>query len=545
VSRIDPANGAVRKTVAVGGYSVSLVASAAGVWVGTRPGGDHRGGRLVLLDTRRFQSIDPQVEYETPPPGFLGLVNDTLVAYDHTAGVDGFQLVPDLALRLPQATDDGRTYVFVLRPELRYSDGRSVRASDFRRAMTRLFRVGSPGTSFFSVLVGGPECVARPVSCRLPRGVVADDATRTMTFHLSAPDPDFLFKLALGLVVPIPPQTPMHEVRSHPIPGTGPYVFAQVGAKQFTFVRNPRFREWSHAAQPDGNPDRIVWRFGLSADEEIRAVASGHGDWTGDFPSDLSRVVRRYAAEVHSNVFPGGYFVQIDTRHPPFNDVRVRRALNFAVDRSEIVRLSGGPTANAPLCQVIPPGLPGYRRYCPYSLDFARAAALTAASGTRGQRVTVWSISDSGSAEAAAPYLAAVLKRLGYRAQVRVITSQQMPRLSPKAVSAMQLHPVVFGPDYPSASEIYSLFLACDGQFTHQQFCDRGLDRKAERAESLRLTDPRRSAALWASIDRTLVDRAVWVPLTTQRILDFVSPRLRNYEFSPVYHFLPAQAWLR
>jgi peptide/nickel transport system substrate-binding protein len=557
VMRINPTSGAVPKRVHVGGAPVSLVGTPSGVWVGTGPSGDlHHGGTLVLLDTLRFRSIDPQVDYETTPPGFLGLVNDTLVAYDHTAGTDGFQLVPDLALRLPQPMDDGRTYVFELRPRLRYSDGRPVRASDFARSMTRLFRVGSPGSSFFSVVVGGPACVSRPAACHLTRGVVADDGTRTVTFHLIAPDPDFLFKLALGFVVPIPPGTPMHEVRSRPIPGTGPYEFAQVGAKQFTFVRNPRFVEWSHAAQPNGNPDRIIWRFGLTPDAEIQAVAAGHGDWTGDFPSNLSPIIRRYPTELHSNVFPGGYFVQIDTRHRPFDDVRVRRALNYAVDRSVIVRLSGGSVASAPLCQVIPPGLPGYRRYCPYTLgsradgrwtapDLALAVALVKASGTRGERVTVWSVSDTGSPEPAAPYLAGVLKRLGYRAAVRMLTSEQLAKLSANASSRMQLHLVGFGPDYPSAAEIYSLFLSCHGQWAYHQFCDQRLDRTAEQAEALRLPDPRRSAKMWASIDRTLVDRAVWVPLITQRILDFVSPRLRNYEFSPVYHFLPAQAWLR
>jgi peptide/nickel transport system substrate-binding protein len=159
--------------------------------------------------------------------------------------------------------------------------------------------------------------------------------------------------------------------------------------------------------------------------------------------------------------------------------------------------------------------------------------------------VTVWSVSDTGSPEPAASYLAELLKRLGYRADARVITSTQVSKLSPKAWSRIQLHLDTFGPDWPSFAEMYSLYFSCNGQFSHHSFCDPRLDRTAQQAEALRLSDPSRSAELWAGIDRTLVNRAAWVPLTTQRILDFVSPRLRNYEFSPVYHFLPAQAWLQ
>ena len=369
VSRIDPTRPAVARNLDLGGEPTSLAVAGEGVWVGTRQQAQHRGGTLVLLGARRFTSVDAQVDYEATPGQFLGLVNDGLVAYDHTSGRNGFQLVPDLALGIPTPTDDGRTYVFRLRPGIRYSDGRQLQASDFARAAVRLFHVHSPIASFFRDMLGGPACIVRPARCRLPNGVVADDAARTVSFHLSRPDPDFLFKLALGLFVPIPPGTPMRDIGIRPIPGTGPYRFAKVDAREIVFVRNPRFREWSHAAQPDGNPDRMVWRFGMTPDQEIRAVAAGRADWTGDFPSDLNEVARRYASQLHSNVFPGTFFVQLNTRRPPFDDVRVRRALNYAIDRAAIVRLRGGPIANTPSCQVIPPSLPGYRRYCPYTLD--------------------------------------------------------------------------------------------------------------------------------------------------------------------------------
>jgi DNA-binding SARP family transcriptional activator/ABC-type transport system substrate-binding protein len=559
IARIDVKRGTVRSRTVLRGQPIAITRAGGNnspkpdLWVATVPIAARRGGTLILFDTHRFRSIDPQVDYETTPAGFLGLVNDTLVAFDHTTGAEGFQLVPDLALRLPETRNTGTTYVFEMRPGVRYSTGRVVHASDFVRSMIRLFRVRSPGSGFFSAVVGADECLRDPHDCRLPRGVTADDTSGTLTFHLTRPDPDFLFKLALGFVVPIPPGTPMREVFAKPIVGTGPYIFATVGGNEFTFVRNRRFREWSHAAQPDGNPNRIVWRFGLTPDQELHAVVTGRGDWTGDFPSDIAFAVRNYAANLHSNIFPTAYFAQLNNHQPPFNDLRVRQALNFAIDRRRVVRVSGGPILNAPLCQIIPPGLPGHVNYCPYTRtpgtsgrwtapDLRRANELVSASGTRGEKITVWSISDSGSPEPTAPYLASVLRRLGYRAEVRVVTTAQYSAMSPKAIAAMQLHLVTFGPDYPSASEIYSLFLACQGPLTDGTFCDHQLDRRAREAEAVRVTAPRRSAFLWARLDRTLVDRGIWVPLTTQPILDFVSSRLRDYKFSPVYHFLPAQA---
>jgi YVTN family beta-propeller protein len=557
VARIDPTSGVVAGAVRVGGQPRAISAAGATLWIGSAPLSAHRGGTFVTLASRRFSSVDPQIEYEMPAAQFLGLIYDGLVAYDHTTGAEGLRLVPDLAMSLPSPADGGRTYTFRLRPGLRYSDGRPVLASDFARGMSRLFRVSSPGAGFFTSLAGGRACARRPAACSLARGVRADDAARTVAFHLATADPYFLPKLTLGFVVPIPPGTPTREVGgAHPMPGTGPYRFASIGGREFRMVRNPRFREWSAAAQPDGNPDALVWRFGSSPERNAETVADGRADWAPDTPSNLAAVARHHPGAVHSNTFPTELFAQLNTRRPPFDDLRVRRALNFAIDRRAIVDLKGGPLASTPSCQVIPAGLQGHRGYCPYTLDprrsgrwlatdLKRARALVAASGTRGAPVTVWTVSDNGAADPVARTLAATLRRLGYRARVHVLSSDRLGRLPAHARWAMQLLPIEFGPDYPSPSEIFSLFLACRGAFTWRQFCDHRLDHRLRHLDALTVRSPARAAALWPDLDRQMVRRAVWIPLVDDRIVDVTSARLRNYQFSPVYHFMPAQAGLR
>ena len=91
----------------------------------------------------------------------------------------------------------------------------------------------------------------------------------------------------------------------------------------------------------------------------------------------------------------------------------------------------------------------------------------------------------------------------------------------------------------------FPVFIACHGAFAWRQFCDPEIDRKIRQAEALQLTDPKRAAKLWTRLDHDVVDRAIWLPLTTLRVVDFVSARVRHYQYSPVYFFLPAQAWIR
>src|SRR5439155_23574947 len=109
------------------------------------------------------------------------------------------------------------------------------------------------GRALFDGISGAETC--NQARCDLSRGIVTDETARTVTFHLRAPDPDFLNNLAEhGLATAIPAGTALHDLHFVPIPGTGPYKIASASASEIRYVRNPFFREWSHAARPDGNP---------------------------------------------------------------------------------------------------------------------------------------------------------------------------------------------------------------------------------------------------------------------------------------------------
>jgi len=230
----------------------------------------------------------------------------------------------------------------------------------------------------------------------------------------------------------------------------------------------------------------------------------------------------------------------------------VRQALNLAIDRAAIRRMFG-PAVAFTTCQVLPPSFFGYRRYCPYTLhpqpdgrwtapDLARAGRLIAASGTRGERVTVWGNSDAGTlGTAVVPYTVRLLRRLGYRARARLVPSNYFDSHR-QAFKTMQLIPSA----QANGTTFQMLYnnLSCSAPNNTGFFCDHGLDRATLAALGLEGKDPRAAAAQWARIDRELVDQAVWVPLVNIRWVDFVSARVRNYEADPTVGLIADQVSL-
>ncbi len=161
-------------------------------------------------------------------------------------------------------------------------------------------------------------------------------------------------------------------------------------------------------ARPDGFPDEIVFRLGGPVNAGIAAVERGRMDVGGvslehtEAIEALEDFKARHPSQAHLHEEQATVLAFLNVKHPPFDDVRVRRAVNFAIDRAAI-SASYGPGFARPTCQLRPPGTVGFRRYCPYTAapdgtgewkapDLARARRLVAASGTRGMSVTVWTV---------------------------------------------------------------------------------------------------------------------------------------------------------
>ena len=146
--------------------------------------------------------------------------------------------------------------------------------------------------------------------------------------------------------------------------------------------------------------------------------------------------------------------------------------------------------------------------------------------------------------ERVAPYAARVLRRLGFRVRLRTGTHDEDERLPARTREAIGVIPSNWYADFPSPSTFFDTFLSCRPASAGGLFCDPTLDRWTRQARVLEATNPSRADAARAAIDRRAVDQAAWAPLVNPRAVDFVSTRVHNYQYNPLWGFLASQAWL-
>jgi len=551
LARIDIASRRLVAMSAVGASPAAVVADGRAAWVTTLPAPQaHRGGTLRVQagPMSVCNCADPALAFDPAEWQFLSLVYEGLVAYRHVGGPAGSSLVGDLAQAIPSPTDGGRTYVFRLRQGVRFSSGQLVRASDVRSSIDRLLRIN--------------HATLLPIYFHIG-SVVADNRSATVTFHLTAPDPDFLYALALPFAAIVPASSPL-AISTSPLPGTGPYqITAFVPGSRLVLTRNPWFRVFSLQGAPDGYPDRIVATLAATVPAQVASVERGASDVVSAWRLPLgiiSTLTRRYASRFHADSYGATEFFFLNTTVAPFSNLDAREAINQAVDRNRLVALSGGPDVAHATCQVLPPGFPGYIPYCPYGLhpssagawtgpNLRKALALVAASGTRGEPVAVWA---PGFRAAQAGYIAGILRRLGYRARLHIFASEAAYYNDVTGARRAQIGWVGWLRDYTSAANFMVPIFSCPtaanpaGQGANfSRLCDARLERLISAAQGVQSQDLVAALRAWAAADHMVADQAAVLPYENPLALTLLSRRTGNYQFNPEWGVLLDQLWVR
>jgi peptide/nickel transport system substrate-binding protein len=417
----------VALALVAGGCGGGGSSSSSGTTTSEASGGGGGGGTASQNAGRTFplfkvtwdapDYFDPGLSYTVTGWQIMQHVYLGLVGYKWTAGPAGATIVPALAQSLPQVSADGKDYKFTLRPNLKYSDGSPVKASDFRASIERLYKVSSPGVGFFSQIVGA-DAFSKTKKGHIP-GIITNDAARTVEIKLTSPRGDFLDILGIPFGAILPAKTPPSDQSTKGIPATGPYMISAYSpSRSFTVVRNPQFK--ALPGIPKGNPDKLTGQIVSEDTAALQTVLSGKSDY--DFrtiPNDrLPEVQKNNKDQLRLYTPASTYYLAMNSRVAPFNNLKARQAVNYAIDRNAMVQLFGGlgrATQN-----FLPPTYPQYKKINVYTHDLAKAKQLVKESGTAGMKVTVWGLNESPSQQTI-EYVADVLTKIGWKATPKAL----------------------------------------------------------------------------------------------------------------------------
>ena len=465
--------------------------------------------------TSRPDYIDPALSYTLEGWSILWSTHTPLLTYDHVDGDAGTRLVPGLAEAMPDVSPDGLTYTLRLREGLRYSNGREVRARDFEHTIKRTLNLEAGGSPFFFGIRGATRYAERGRARADISGIVTDDAARTITIRLTEPDGSFPYILAMQFAALVPSGTPFQNLSRRPPPGVGPFSIARSGRRSLLLRRNPGF---AVPGLPSAALDAITVRY---------RARHGTVDVHLDPPPRRLRTGDRYLERTTLS----SYYFSLDHRRPPFDDVEVRRAVNFAVDKPALRRLFGDLLT--PACTFLPPGLPGYEaRACPYGdpngpPQVERAREMIRAAGAEGARVNVYG-NDETPSRATTFAFARMLSAIGLRPRVRIIeASVYFTTVGNRGTRAHAAWGNWFA-DFPHPRNFFFLVDGDSIQPTNNQnfgnVDDPQLDALLDRVEQAPLDQ---LAGVAAEADRRIVDEAHVAPYGHRRLGFLFSERVR------------------
>jgi peptide/nickel transport system substrate-binding protein len=495
--------------------------------------------------------LDPGLSYTVEGWSIMWNVYLPLIGYKHVNGPDGATIVPYLAKALPKISSDGKTYTLTLRKGLKYSDGTAVKASDFRATIERDFKVDSPGVGFFGNIVGA-DAFSKTKKGHIT-GITANDQTGQITIKLTQPQGDFQNILATTFAAPVPPSTPAKDQSPHPAPATGPYMIQSYKANKLAVVvRNPQWKPNKATGisdVPNGNPDKMT--IDILGDPGVALTRTLKGQDDYDFqqppPDRLGTLQSKYSNQVKVYTPANTYYFFMNTRVKPFDDLRVRQAVNYAINRQALVRVYGGlanPTEN-----ILPPTYPQYKKHTLYPYNLAKAKKLIQQAGVKGMAVTVWN-HDRGQDPKATAYLTDVLNSIGLKAKEKIINSSVYWTTIGNQATKAQIGFADWFQDYPHPLDWFDVLL--NGTRITQTHNNNysNFDNKAINAKIASLKKQTKLSSSvndqWAALDKQVMQQAAWVPFINRQFVDtfnsdidlscYVNHVLYQFDYATICH---------
>lgn len=487
-----------------------------------------RGGTIVVTYKDDMATLDPAIGYDWQNWSMINGLFSRLV--DYTFGTT--EIVPSLADSFT-ISPDGLVYTFKLNPKAKFTNGRKIVAADIKYSIERAVnpKTQGPAGGFYHSIVGVDKMTDG--SATTISGIEAPDDT-TVKFTLSQADATFMNVLALNFSSAVPKEVVEAEgadFGKKPV-GSGAFLLKEwVPGQRLVFTRNDDyFRE-----RP--NLDGFTVEIGQEPLVAILRLQKGEVDIAGDgippakylemknSPDAAEMIVDRAQLETS--------YITINTTKKPFDDVRVRQALNMAINKDRIVRIINGRAT--PASQVLPPLMPGYdEAYKGYPFDIGKAKQLLADAGLKdGFSTELWAMNTDPNpriAQAIQQDLAAI----GIKAEIKALAQPQVIAAGGSKDQSALTWSGGMGwiADFPDPSDFYGPILGCGGAVTGgwnwSWYCDKSFEDRATKADAM--SDPKQRedrAKVWAKIFTDIQTQAApWVPVFNERRVVAKSKRM-------------------
>jgi peptide/nickel transport system substrate-binding protein len=521
---------------------VLAVGSAVGL---TACGGSSgkEGGTLTGTYASFPGYLDPGLSYEVE--GWTAMYDTylPLLTYAHANGAEGSKVVPALAESMPKIANGGKTYTLTMRQGLKYSDGTPVKASDFKSSIERLFKLNSAGSGFYEGIVGA-EKFAETKSGGIS-GIKTDDQTGKIEIDLVAPRGTFNNELALLYAAVLPSDTPAKNLTTDPPPAAGPYMIDNVETgRGWSYKRNPY---WAKAngplidTVPDGHLDRIDIKVVRNDSTQVNEIERGKADWmqTPISSDEYNKVKDKYEGTQFRVERPINlYMFWINTTQPPFDDLKVRQAVNYAVNTEALERIYAGSLVA--LHQILPEGMPGHKPFDLYPHNMAKAKQLIKEANPTDRNITVWTDNESPNNEAGA-YYEGVLNELGFNAKLKEINADNYYTIiGNESTPDLDTGWLSFYEDYPHPNDFLQLLFSGESisptsNTNLSRIDDPRIDAKIAKLDEEPL-GPEQEAE-YAALDKELMEEAPIVPYGTNTVSTFVDSEidLDKVIFNPTF----------
>ena len=515
----------MRKTLLAG---VAFFAIAAAGMTAVHADDIKQGGQMVVTYKDDVSTLDPAIGYDWQNWSMIKSLFDGLMDYEPGTSTLRKDLAEDYTI-----SDDGKTFTFKLRKGVKFHNGREMTAEDVKYSLDRVTNPAtqSPGAGFFGSIKGFDKMADG--SAKSLEGVTVVDPY-TIKFELTRPDATFLHVMAINFSFVVPKEEVEKwgaDFGKHPV-GTGAFKLGEwtLGQK-LVFERN---KDYWNAGLP--KLDQITFEVGQEPVVALLRLQKGEVDVAGDGIPPAKFLEVKNDPTYAKLIVEGGQlhtgYVTMKTTMKPFDNVKVRQAVNMAINKDRIIRIINGRAV--PANQPLPPTMPGFAKdFEGYKYDVEGAKRLLAEAGLADGFETELYVYNTDPQPRIAQAIQQDLAAIGIKAEIKslaqanVIAAGGEPDQAPMVWSGG----MAWIADFPDPSNFYGPILGCSGAvkggWNWSYYCNKALEERATAADSI--TDPAKKAEreeAWRSIFLDIMKDAPWAPVFNEQRFTIRSERL-------------------